>query len=394
MATESELVTKITTPGTGTITSPRYTYEIAITATSGGGGGGRAVSGGKGTTNGGGGASGSLIIKTLSMAGLKSISYTVGSGGSASSGSGGTKGGDTSFTYNGITYNVDGEGGGGDGGPRGTAVSPTDGDTNTAGNNGASPLAGGAGGASVSSDGYGAGGDGSTSTIVQNNTDGGDGGIVFSFKVSTPTATVPSGRAEISKIATIGGNRVALIEDSATGKSRIQAAIADSSILLSDTNATLPLGGMPLALKQAPNGNYVIHVYAIDDATVTYPPYVFEQSTDATMFRGVNIDTFVANDGKRVFAFDRLEDQEDAGFGKLNSNDSVKNTIVWLGVPVVVNDKDVFVVSVSNSSVVDEFVTTNFMGFPFLIARQGSEYLLCALFDDYGHEIEATGLNS
>jgi hypothetical protein len=34
------------------------------------------------------------------------------------------------------------------------------------------------------------------------------------------------------------------------------------------------------------------------------------------------------------------------------------------------------------------------MGFPFLIARQGSEYLLCALFDDYGHEIEATGLNS
>ena len=403
MSLETNSITKINVSGAGNIQIPKYTYEVEITATGGGGGGGEAHAGGKGANNGGGGASGSLIIKTLSISGKELISYYVGEGGDASSGGDGSKGNDASFTYDGIEYKAKGGGAGGDAdasanGDVGTAVAVVDGDTNTIGDDGGSGSGLGfnsyPGGSSVSSDGYGAGGDGSTSTISQNNEPGGDGGIVFNFKIRTPTTTVPSGRTEVIKEARIGGNRISLTEDSLTGKSRMQASMANGSISLEDTDTKLTIGGMPLTLKQTSNGNYVIHVYIIDDDTEIYTPDTFEQSTDTTMFRGIDIDTFVANDGKRVFVFDRLEDQEVvSGFGKLNSNDSIKNTVMWLGTPIAVNNDDVFVVSVSDNPNVDEFVTTYFMGFPFLVARQGSDYLLCALFDDYEYESEVTGLN-
>tara|TARA_Y100000034_G_scaffold7459_1_gene8205 strand:+ start:286 stop:1473 length:1188 start_codon:yes stop_codon:yes gene_type:complete len=395
MSLETNLTTKITTPGAGSIEAPKYTYEVEMTITGGGGGGGEATGGPRGTNNGGGGASGSLIIKTISLSEGDTLEYAVGAGGSE--GSSGNKGGLSYVKYNEISYSSEGGGGGSNGssGGGGGQSSPvSDGDTNTEGNNGSHGPFGGGGGDSVSSDGYGAGGDGSTSAIVQNNGPGGDGGIVFIFKIRTPGITVPSGRAEAIKEARIGGNRISLTEDPLTGKSRMQASIANGAISLEDTNTKLTIGGMPLTLKQTSNGNYVIHVYVIDDDTETYTPDIFEQSTDTTMFRGIDIDTFVANDGKRVFVFDRLEDQEDvSGFGRLNSNDSIKNTVMWLGVPTVVNNDNVFVVSVSDSPNVDEFVTTYFMGFPFLVARQGSDYLLCALFDDYTYESEVPGLN-
>ena len=105
------------------------------------------------------------------------------------------------------------------------------------------------------------------------------------------------------------------------------------------------------------------------------------------MFGGVDLDVFKATDGNRVLTFDRLENQDDLDdFGILNSNETISNAIMWLGTPLIVNDDNAFVVSVSDSSVVDEFVTTYLMGFPFLVARQGSDYLLCVLFDDYGYE--------
>jgi len=397
VATTTETTT-ITANGAGTVTTPSYTYEVKITATAGGSGGGKSSTTGRGDTHGGGGASGSLIIKTLSVSEKEPISYDVGSGGAASSGGDGVKGGNTEFTYNSITYQALAGGGGQDAdgpvyGVGGTASAVTDGDTNTIGNDGknGSGVGGGtsAGGVSVSGDAYGVGGNGSTSYLSQNNTAGGDGGLIFVFYMRVPEITVPSDRVAVKKVATIGGNKISLTEDTATAKSRLRAAIAHSSISLEDTDTKFMLGGMPLSLKKANNGNYVLHVYAIDDKTPTYSPEDFEQSTDPTMFRGVDVDVFKSTDGNRVLTFDRLENQDDLDdFGILNSNETISNAIMWLGTPLIVNNEDVLVVSTSDESNVDEFVTTYFMGFPFLVARQGSNYLLCVLFDDYNLGVE------
>jgi hypothetical protein len=387
--------------GSYTFTVPIYVYKLIVEATGAGGGGGQAAAPGKGATNGGGGgASGALIIKTLNVKPGQKVTYTIGAGGAGSSGSDGIAGSDTTFSYRETTYTADGGNGGSDAtssavGVAGAATTPTGGDTNTVGTAGGDGTAGGAGiaGTSVSGDGYGAGGVGSSNTS-QNNAAGGNGGIKFTITISTPTVTIPSGREYNKKNMSIGGNKIAISEDNSIGKSRIQAAIISDEVALSGTTTKLWIGGMGLQTMQTSNGNYVLRVYAIGDDTDAYPPDSFKQSTDASIFRGVNVDVFYATDGKYVLAFDRIENQEDlTGFGKLNSDNSVKNTIMWQGTPVVVNNYNALVVSVSDSSVVDEFVTTNFMGFPFLIARQGSDYLLCALFDDYGYASAPDNLN-
>jgi hypothetical protein len=270
----------------------------------------------------------------------------------------------------------------------------SDGDENITGVSGAAGAVGGLGGASIHSEGFGEAGDGSTSTSSQNNTDGNDGAIIFEFKKLIPNITrISSDKTVITVIkpsAMVGGNKIALSEDSGTGKNRIQASILDNSISLSDTSTKLTLGGMPLTLKQASNGNYVLHVYAISDETPTYSPDVFERSSEAAVFKGTNIDVFVANDGKKILSFDRLLDQENlSGLNNLRSNDPVRNTVMWLGVPLIANNDNVLIVSTSDSSNVDEFVTTYFMGSPFLVARQGSDYLLCSLFDDSNLDIQS-----
>lgn len=391
----------LTTPGDYKYTVPKHVYSIVIEATAGGSGGGLAASAGKsgGSRGGGGGASGSMISKTLSVKPRDKISYSIGAGGAASSGSGGGKGSNTTFTYGKTTYTAEAGGSGvdaisgfgGGNGTGGASFTPSDGDANTTANAGADGAtnSGGAGGESVSGDGYGAGGAGSSSHTSQDNAAGGDGGIKITITKKTPSIMSSSGKDAVKKSASIGGNRLAISKSTTTGKNRIQAAVTDSSIILSDTSTKLTLGGMPLSLKKASNGNYVFHVYSIDDDTPTYTPDVFRQSTVASMLGGVNIDTFVSGDKKRILAFDRLEDQEDiSGFGKLNSNDATSNTVMWLGVPLIVNDDNVFLVSVSDSSSVDEFVTTNFMGLPFLVARQGTNYLICAIFDDSNIDLE------
>ena len=397
MSEETTESNNFSVPGSDTYTVPKYVYEITIEATGGGSGGGVAVGVKAGSRGGGGGSSGSMISKTLSVKPRDTIAYTVGAGGAASSGSGAGKGADTEFTYKGTTYecnpgNVGADatsGFGGGFGAGGASHTPSDGDTNTASNAGQAggTSTAGAGGASVSGDGYGAGGAGSGSHSSQNNAAGGNGGIKFTTKISTPNVTIPSGREYNKKNISIGGNKIAISEDNSIGKSRIQAAIISDEVALSGTTTKLWLGGLGLQTMQTSNGNYVLRVYAIGDDTDAYPPDSFKQSTDASMFRGINVDVFYATDGKYVLAFDRIENQEDlSGFGTLNSNETISNAIMWLGTPLIVNDDNAFVVSVSDSSVVDEFVTTYLMGFPFLVARQGSDYLLCVLFDDYGYE--------
>ncbi len=379
-----------TTPGSYTYIVPKYVYSIVIESAGGGGGGGDAASTKGGSRGGGGGASGAVISKTLYVNPGDAIPYTVGSGGSASSGSGGGNGENTTFTYEKTTYTANGANGGTDAtggafGTGGSATTPSGGDVNTSGNaggNGSSNTSGSAG-SSASGDGYGTGGAGSSSHISQDNAAGGDGGIKITITKKTPSIMSSSGKDAAKKSASIGGNKLATSKNAVTGKNRIQAAMTDSSIVLSDTSTKLTLGGMPLSLKKASNGNYVFHVYSIDEDTPTYTPDMFSQSTVASMLGGVNIDTFVSGNEKRILAFDRLEDQVDiSGFGKLNSNDATSNTVMWLGVPLIVNDDNVFLVSISDSSSVDEFVTTNFMGLPFLVARQGTNYLICAIFDD------------
>ena len=397
MPLETNETNNFSAPGSDTFIVPRYVYEITIVAVGAGGGGGSSQSAGKYRWGGGGAASGAMISKTLSVKPGDIINYEIGAGGASGSSA---NGGDTNFTYKSILRSADGGTGGqsasGNHGNGGSGTTPTGGDTNTSGNSGStgSINTGGGGGASVSSDDYGTGGNG-TGVPSSLPPAGGNGGIKFTITISTPTVTIPSGREYNKKNMSIGGNKIAISEDNSIGKSRIQAAIISDEVALSGTTTKLWLGGLGLQTMQTSNGNYVLRVYAIGDDTDAYPPDSFKQSTDASIFRGVNVDVFYATDGKCVLAFDRIENQEDlTGFGKLNSDNSVKNTIMWLGTPMVVNDANAFVLSVSNSSVVDEFVTTNFMGFPFLIARQGSDYLLCALFDDYGYASGPDDLNS
>ena len=141
---------------------------------------------------------------------------------------------------------------------------------------------------------------------------------------------------------------------------------------------------MPLTIKQASNGNYVLHVYPITDLSDTYTPDMFTKSNKAAYFKGSDIDTFVSN-GKYVLALDRIEDIDStAGLNTLRSTNDSKNTVMWLGVPFLTNENNVFLVSTASDPTVDAFVTTVFMGSPFLVARQGVNYMLCALIDDYG----------
>jgi hypothetical protein len=397
MSIQTQSSTNFSTVGSSTFTIPRYVYSIVVEATGGGSGGGVAV-GGKGGSSrgGGGGSSGAMISKTLSVKPGDKISYTIGAGGAASSGSGGGKGGDTEFVYKGTTYECGSgnagadatSGGGGGNGAGGNAHTPSDGDTNTASNAGASggTGSGGSGGASVSGDGYGAGGDGSGNHSSQNNTAGGGGGIKFIQTVDTPSKSTSSGRIPIVQSSKIGGNKIARSLDGKTGKSRIQAAVVGSSISLSATSTKFTLGGMPLTVKKASNGNYVLSVYPITDSSPTYDSGRFTKSTTASYLKGSDVDVFVSNDGKHILALDRLEDQDDIGdLSRLSSGGSdSKNAIVWLGVPFLTNENNVLLVTTSNDEAVDEFVTTYFMGSPFLVARQGTNYFLCALIDDYG----------
>jgi hypothetical protein len=337
-----------------------------------------------------------MISKTLSVKPGDKISYTVGAGGAASSGSGAGKGDDTEFIYKGTTYECNTgnagadatSGGGGGFGAGGASHTPSDGDTNTASNagQGGGNSSGGAGGASVSGDGYGAGGAGSSNSSSQDNTAGSSGGIKFILTVATPSKSTSSGTTPTIQNSRIGGNKVARTLDEKTGKSRIQAAVVGSSISLSATSTKFTLGGMPLTIKKASNGNYVLIVYPITDSSPTYHAGRFTKSTTASYLKGSDVDVFVSNDGKHILALDRLEDQDDiSGFNRLTSGGSdSKNAIVWLGVPFLTNENNVLLVTTPNDEAVDEFVTTYFMGSPFLVARQGTNYLLCALMDDYG----------
>ena len=379
------------TTGSNTFTVPKYVYEITIELTGGGGGSGHAASGSRGTLSGGGGASGSVLIKTISVKEKNIINYTIGGGGGLV-----TDGENTAFTYENITYTAKGGGGGGSAttsvdGSYGQAGTPTGGDTNIPGINGqgAGGVAGHEGGQSVGTKGYGAGGDGSTNPTAQNFTSGDAGGILITYVVKTPAATTSSGGSANTKNITLGGNKMARTKDESTGKSRIQASIIDSSVVLNDTSTKFMLGGMPLTVKKSSNGNYVLHIYDITTSTPTYTPSKFTKSSDPSLFAGTDIDVFKSTDGKRVLALDRLVDQEDlSGLSTLNSSSSTKNAIMWLGTPFLVNDDNVFLVSISDSDDVDEFVTTYFMGLPFLVARQGTNYLLCALLDDSNIDIE------
>ena len=85
-------------------------FKVTIIG-AGGGGGGHSAS--TNSMTGGGGSGGVLVVILTYVAGVGSFSYSVGGGGSGGTAGSGSSGGDSTVTYNGITYTAGGGGGGG-----------------------------------------------------------------------------------------------------------------------------------------------------------------------------------------------------------------------------------------------------------------------------------------
>lgn len=188
-----------TTPGTGSVTVPADATQLIVEVWGPGGGGGGAYTTAPDEANGGAGGGGSYskITKTLTSGDVgKTVSYSLGTRGSAGTNSGTTPtaGGNatsstsstTGFSFGSFTLTVPGGGGGaaaaasspGTGGGGGSA--PTGGDVNTAGNSAVDDVPGAArvGDGGVTGGAGGAAGNGFIPTAP---TIGGDSKVVIRF---------------------------------------------------------------------------------------------------------------------------------------------------------------------------------------------------------------------